>query len=342
MPVQNALQPVVKLHHVMVRWFHVVRFQKLNQTHKKWVHQQKREKLHDAILNADQADRAYDSFALFQTVNKFTPKSRKRRVQLRHADATIASPIQELQILRQFVQQTWTCPPFAMPSPDHAPGVPLSHDDLVAAFASIKPMKGVNPDSAPGLPWHVLAEDLVFQILPLLKQWWTTAPPHIPRCWRLGHLYMLPKPGKGVHKVDHLRPLALTDPIGKAILGALTRKALDASRHVLCQWPQVAFLPHRSALDAIRRVVCHASSIQELACHHRLSIHQKASGQKPPQLSGGFQVHLELSKAFDSAQRDQIFDQRTKLPVHSSIQHLRMAWHEQTFYRFGVGDLDGF
>lgn len=123
--------------------FFQVSFILLNRAHKKWVLQSKKQRLLDAVHTADQAARAYDSFALFQTVNRFTPKSRKRRVQLRTPEGTLASPSQELCMLKEFVCNTWTGPKFIIPDRYVSPGVPFTVQELEHALAKIDTLKGL-------------------------------------------------------------------------------------------------------------------------------------------------------------------------------------------------------
>ena len=80
-------------------------------------------------------------------------------------------------------------------------------------------------------PFHFLL--LFFGVLaPVLfsqlQTWWSRWPPIIPHSWKDGWLTMIPKVGKSPSKYEHLRPIALQEPLGKAVIGILTT----------LEWPQ--------------------------------------------------------------------------------------------------------
>lgn len=87
--------------------------------------------------------------------------------------------------------------------------------------------------------------------------------PFIPQRWKNGTLVLIPKPNRPTHTASLLRPLALMDPIGKAVIGLLTHKAMDTSWQVIAEWPQFSYLRARSAFDAINRVCTHAKAVRQ-------------------------------------------------------------------------------
>lgn len=87
----------------------------------------------------------------------------------------------------------------------------------------------------------------------------------------------------------------------------------------------------RSSLDAILRVVQHAKSVQEILETCRPSVHQRAATAQRIWFGGGLQVHLDIRKAFDHANRSAIITQLFE-SVPQSLAHLIASWHFGTSY----------
>eukprot|EP00438_Fugacium_kawagutii_P020881 Skav228301 [mRNA] locus=scaffold209:323073:334141:- [translate_table: standard] len=315
-------------------WSLVTIFRKHDRAHKKWVIDWKKTQIQDSIATADAAARAYDSFALYRTVNWFTPKTDRRKVRFRNNNGSPMGPRETLASLSSFATCTWTGPPLSLPPSLSPPGVPFSCSLLAQAFSEIPSMKGVSYDSAPGISWHEHADALADAIYPLFCQWWQQTPPFIPQRWRRGQLFLIPKPGEATSAPELLRPLALMDPVGKSILGILTKQALHCTRFTLCSMPQFGFLCYRSSLDALARVSSHAKHVRQLQQAARLSVQHRAEGRIRLAVLGGMQIHIDVNKAFDSANRqhivDQLFDFDFPLPL--PLAQLIACWHEGTTY----------
>ena len=132
-------------------WYHLTRFQVLrrkHQRHAKLVRQQEFDRI---IAQAHRAATRHDSFQLFRTINQFSPKQPRRRMQLRNALGSIASPVEELSILTEFVSKAWQGPA-QVPMPEQAPiEMPFSEEDLKRALQAIPATKAVARPFTPGL-----------------------------------------------------------------------------------------------------------------------------------------------------------------------------------------------
>lgn len=77
-----GMHPSLQLKDILCRWMHAARFSRLKKMHTAWVHFRKKQIVETIIDDADRAAQPYDSFRLFQSIHKLTPKTRKRRVHL--------------------------------------------------------------------------------------------------------------------------------------------------------------------------------------------------------------------------------------------------------------------
>ena len=104
-------------------------------------------------------------------------------------------------------------------------------------------------------------------------------------------------------------------------LGTALRAQAEAKIH---RWPLFAYLQGRSAHDAIRRVISHCSETKQLQFMLQHRIHQCAAGSTN-RLTGGLIISLDLSKAFDTVPRHQLFQSLRKLELDPQL--LSCLWH---------------
>ena len=213
-----------------------------------------------------------------------------------------------------------------------APGVPFSCEQLTEAFKRIPFSKASAPSCAPGPCWRIHAHELANIIFPCLQKWWNCTPPFIPQEWKDATLFLMPKPGKPYTRPQHLRPLALQDPIGKAVIGLLGRLARSDCLHRLRRMPQYAYLPYRGVVDAIDRVVRHCQQVRDLTIkYHRT--HPADPSTPNPMFFGGVQISLDLTRAFDALPRAALFESLSRLGVDSAVRQLLETWHHGTRYQ---------
>eukprot|EP00438_Fugacium_kawagutii_P007526 Skav231107 [mRNA] locus=scaffold2525:483158:488152:- [translate_table: standard] len=313
-------------------WHHVTAFRTLDKQHRKWVLHSKKQLMWEVIAEADKAARRHDSFSLFQLVHRFTPKTARRSMKLRNAQGHPAGPVEVVALLSRFVQDTWCGDEMVCVDSHICLGVPFTEADLAAALRAIPAMKGVSSNCCPGFPFVIHADRMAAILYPMLQRWWGSPDPWIPQIWRNGHLLMIPKPQKATHSASLLRPLALQDPVGKAILGILTQIAMMETRHELTRYPQFAFLGYRSSLDAIVRVTQHAKYVRSLVQSQRPTVQQRALKTPKHVVCGGAQIHIDIKRAFDQADRTVIFRRLALLSITPAVRVLMQAWHKDTCY----------
>ena len=168
---------------------------------------------------------------------------------------------------------------------------------------------------APGIAWRSHGPIIAPILHQILQQWWGTAPPFIPQHWRDGWMILLGKPMNPPTSYYNLRPIALQDPVGKALMGLLIQCACSDARPTMLPWPLWAFMPMRSTLDAICRVSHHCHQVAQLIASQRPTPHARALGLPMFQFCGGVTVMLDLERAFDGVSREKLFGQLHTLNI---------------------------
>ena len=318
-------------------WFHLTRFAILKRQHRRHSAQIRRNLFQSIVQSAQEAAQKHDMHRMYSLINRYAPKSTRRRPQIRNSHGAIASPQEELLILKNFVEDIWGGPRSIPVSLSQAPGIPFTLPELTEALRGIPLHRAVAHPFAPGLVWrsqsHVIAP-ILFQIL---GQWWSVNPPYIPQIWKDGWMLMLGKPNKPATTPYNLRPIALQDPVGKAIIGLLIRHACADAKPLMLPWPIWAYLPTRSTLDAICRVASHCKMVALLVASQKPTPHARALGVPKYCFCGGVSVMLDLERAFDNVSREKLFCQLHKLQIRPEITHLLTHWHTNTQYHFQHG-----
>ena len=235
-------------------WHHTCRFQVLKRQQQRIARTRKRQQLHDLMIEANTAANRHDNFTLYQAVQRLAPKQTKRRIRLRTSTGTIANSEEVLKLTEAHIKEVWAGPVCVRYDCTTPPGVPFTCEELASELSQIPVVKSVAKPFLPGLCWKVRARATAEFLYGLLEKWWNQTPIFIPQQWKQAWLIFIPKPHKSADRLTHLRPLALLEPIGKCVLGLLTKCLAEQLRPKIAAWPQFAFCANRSALDAIRRV----------------------------------------------------------------------------------------
>ena len=313
-------------------WFHASRFMFLKRLHRKQAFLVRSKRFQEVVDCAVDAAAQHNTHKLFQIINRFAPKQTRKQIQLRTSEGRMASPVESVALLNKFVADTWAGPQSFQMTFEAAPGVPFSVRQLERALALIPPGKAVAKPFAPGVVWKQHASILAPALHAKLLDWWSTTPPQIPCSWRHGWLFLIPKASKTPDSPHHLRPLALQEPVGKAILGLIIRLAMTEANDHLAIFPVWAYLVHRSTLDAIRRVSLHCAEIRELLQFQRSTPHKRVRRQPQYSLYGGLQICLDLRCAFDCVDRRRLFQRLHQLNISQSLIQLLTTWHEHSVY----------
>ena len=322
----------VTLPHLFKAWWHTARFQCLKRQAQSHAKQVRLIRFMEVTESATAAATRHDSHALFQIINKFTPKQAKRRMQLRNPQGHIANPIEEAAMLRQFIKETWQGPTrFPFPS-CHLTGLPFTVEELEQALRAIPIGKAVARPCAPGIVWKSMAPLIAPALHSILSDWWLGDSCFIPSWFKDSWMILIPKPNKPPVHPRALRPLALQEPVGKAVIGILASKVQTALMPDLTAWPIWSYLPMRSTQDALLRVAQHCCQTRSLLVAQRSTPASRAQGLKSHKVAGGLCIFLDIERAFDMVSRPQLFSKLQAFGIPPPIAKLLTLWHQETGY----------
>ena len=315
-------------------WFHIAKFSFFDKQHKQHAKILRKKKAIDLIQTANRYASQHDSFRLHHLIRTHSPKVPRRRIQIRNLRGELAHPHEEFAIIHNYMSTTWNddIPPTQLQLPP--PGIPFSEDELCRALQLVPATKAVAKPFLPGIVIKMLAPVLASHVYRLLQSWWSHNPPFFPAEWQDSWITFLAKPGKCPDRPEHLRAIALQEPIGKCVTGLLAQCALTQCFSTLAAWPQFAYLPHRSCQDAILRVSEHCRAVRHLIKSQRLTVFDRAAGVRPLATCGGIQLFLDLSKAFDCVNRSVLFEHLSKCGISVQLIALIQALHADTKYNF--------
>ena len=327
------LQPrVTTTRSILHVWFHVTKFAKLKRLHQKQARRIRRMQFAEVVETAAQAAAHHDTHKLFQVINRYAPKQPRKQIQIRNHEGHMATPHESAAIINKFVADTWHGPDQLHLHFDGPPGVPFSVSQLERALMLIPGTKATARPFAPGVVWRQHASFLAPILHARLTEWWSQQPPIIPSCWRHGWLFLIPKPLKPPVSPANLRPLALQEPVGKAVIGLLIHLAMLEAKTHLIRYPIWAYLEHRSTLQAIRRVILHCETVRNQVKMFRSTPHNRTLQRPCNGFYGGAQIFLDLQRAFDCVDRVKLFSKMHLLGISSSIIQILAHWHENMAY----------
>lgn len=91
-------------------WYHFARYSFLKRQQRRHAAQIRRLHFSDIVKTAQIAAQKHDMHKMFSLINRYAPKTARRRIQIRNASGAIATPPEELDLLKQFVQDIWGGP----------------------------------------------------------------------------------------------------------------------------------------------------------------------------------------------------------------------------------------
>ena len=288
-------------------WYHLAKFSRLKKRHRDHVKQLKKQQLQDLLTEVDTAAARFDSFQLFQIINRYSPKQPRKKIRLRRADGAPASTADVRQLTTDFIKTKWAGPTTVNLPIYPLQQLPFTADELEQEIARIPAVKSVAPQFLPGIIWKNASAQIARILYSQLNSWWTTTHIFVPAQWRHAWIAFLPKPNKIPCQLDHLRAIALMEPLGKSVLGIITSKFKDSLYPIVSTWPQFAYISHRSSSDAIRRVTEHCTETRQLLRNQQRNVHQRAANLPSFVVCGGLQMFLDISRAFDVIPRQPLF-----------------------------------
>ena len=313
-------------------WHHFAQISKSKRELSKACKRLKQQRLFDAVALAQDAADRHDTRKLFCIIRSIAPKMPFKLIRLRgqHGEAlTATAECDLLEAHFRSVFQSPDCPADVYMQP--LQGMPFTQSDLEAGLMKAAVTKAVAPGTLPNVLLRALAENLSQWLWPMLEELWMSSIPTIPQCWRDAWLCLLAK--RNVKKPTDTRPIALTDGIGKVVLGILTKVLKQHLMPSLCRLPIYAFIPNRGTEEALIVVTNHCRHVRS-QCEAQIgSFWSKMAGNRPAPLAGGALLSLDMSQAFDRLPRTYLAQGFADCQVPPDLAQMFLGWlHNATYH----------
>ena len=113
---------------------------------------------------------------------------------------------------------------------------PFSPDELCDGLQHLPLVKALSPEFAPAPFWKTASRPIAEYLDEFLHTCSQTS--SLPQCWSSGTLCFLPKNTKRTQQPGDLRPIALLEPCGKAVMGIFAARLAAEVDPELRRWPQ--------------------------------------------------------------------------------------------------------
>ncbi|CAE7367016.1 MCAT, partial [Symbiodinium sp. KB8] len=263
------------------------------------------------------------------------PKTKPRKLQL-HKDGRMLTPQAELQWITEAFGERYGSS-FAKTTPfpqrEHPPfQVPL---ELVQAqLEKLQVRKAVPPGAVPSAIWRMCAEEVSGFITNRVNETWSGPQIQVEQSWVDADVALLPKGKKSASTPLDMRPIGLQHPVGKVFMKILIQNARTTITNLVKEWPQTAYVSGRSTSTAIKTVLAHCAKVRNQCKQARLNIHQQYMGLERAPCSGGLQICMDMSAAFDLVAWADVRTALELAGIDPSVQELLLQWLRQVRYRF--------
>ena len=311
-------------------WYHVQQKDRARRQMKQTSKLARKHRLKQVYDAAVRADEAQNPFRMFQAIRELAPKQTYKRILLRSDQGVLLSPEQAADNLCEWLTNLYCAdqPQYGACSFDW----PFSQSDFQHGLEKLPLSKALAPEYAPAPFWRCAAGPIAAHLTDYFRSCSQMA--ELPRCWSSGFLCFLPKPHKRSQHPKDLRPIALLEPSGKVLMGNLAHQLHEQLWPLLRGLPQFAYAPGRSCEDALHRVIQHCTTARQLIALHKYPIHNQSQGTTPGEMGGGLILSLDLSKAFDAVDRNQLFQGLERLGVTDDLVNFLKSVYSCTSFSF--------
>ena len=291
---------------------------------------QRKQLLINKLQQASQAAARKDIRALYQTIKLISPKQQRGKVRIRTVDGELLEPQTEhAEISDYFHSLFGTDQPDIIPT-DRLQPVVFEKEELEASLQQLGTGRAVPRGHAPSSAWKHCRQVLSG---PLLEAVHTETAAGFPSWWADCSLALIPKPAKTIKRPESLRPLGIQDAAGKAVARVIKTRLYEQIRARLEQYPQFAYLQSRSTADAIQRVTAHCTAIRSQLKADRFTVHRRRQGTRRARFTGGAQLTLDMTTAFDKLPRQSLADSLAWANVDDNLASLILDVHLACRYR---------
>ena len=294
--------------------------------------QRRRNQLLSFVSESAAAAARGDQRALHKLIRQLAPKQKRHRMQIRGRHGYVLSEADEIAEVQQHMYSLYVdaeAPPLVVPLCSR---LPFQEVDILQAIKNLPTHKATPSNCAKSAFVKHTANILAPELHKRMSESWVDKTPVIPTSWKSSWLCWLPKPHKDLTKMTGWRGISLQNAVGKAVLKAIERQVRADCDEPLKQAPQFAYSSGRGTGEALFRALTHQSRVLYLSSLCNITPHDRAAGKRIPLLAGGFQVCLDVDKAFDRVSRTQLMSAVQSHKVSADAGSLVISWHDGTPY----------
>ncbi|CAE7728748.1 unnamed protein product [Symbiodinium sp. CCMP2592] len=321
---------------IVPAWRQWAEIQQAHALHKARSKQRSKQKRLDIVQSAQQAADEGNAYKVWQAVRRLVPRAPKKQLQL-HKDGKILSFDEELQWIvtaygdRFGAKAEIDCPQVQV---SDRGGLHIDPAEIAWQLARLNPRKAVPRCTAPAVVFKASSNIIAAPVAEHFNETWAQEDPQVDQDWADAEVALLPKAhGRSATPLDW-RPIGLQDPLGKCVMGLVVAQAREAIVRLVRQYPQCAYLPGRSTHTALRKVFQHCHGVREDCSKARRTIHDQHAGAAPVGCSGGLQISVDLSAAFDVVHWDHLKESLDLAGVNLLVQEVILQWLRQVRYLF--------
>ena len=212
--------------------------------------------------------------------------------------------------------------------------------DLQWYLSHLNPRKAVPKGTAPAVVWKACADIISDPVVHTFNAWQDGRPLVLQR-WADADVALLPKAhGRSDSPLDW-RPIGVQDPLGKCLMSTIILQAKSAIQTLITRFPQCAYVQNRATSTALCQVFAHCKDVRDRCAQARVNLHQKHEGQQRVKCSGGVQISLDLSAAFDMVEWAHVKQALDFAEVNIAVQEVLLLWLTQVRYVFRHRNLQG-
>ncbi|CAE7357226.1 unnamed protein product [Symbiodinium sp. CCMP2592] len=328
---------VGRLRAMVQAWKHRVRFLKMHRMVQKHSRQLRRTRLAQLLQEADAHTRSGCSQALFDLVRRVAPKQARKRSQLRSKEGKLLTPAEEARALQDFWRSVNGAPGSLLRS-GQASSYTVLQQDIEQALRDLQASKAAPPHCAPHAFWKLASSPVAEFMEDKVFSSWREDHAWVPDDWSAAWLVFLHKVGKANDDPASLRPIALLDPMGKAVSGVLKRHLEPYLLKATATLPLYGYLANRSPQQALTVVYEHCDRVRTAARAQTRSWYELRAGQKRSSCAGGLQVSVDFSQAFDRADRQLLVRALQFLEVPDDLTDVILRWTQNTVFHIDMAD----
>ncbi|CAE7214910.1 unnamed protein product [Symbiodinium sp. CCMP2592] len=209
------------LRNAVQAWRHWFQFHRMHKIVQKRSRQLRRKRLDELLTEAQAHERSGCTSAIFDILRRHAPKQPRRRAQLRSDTGKLLTPNEETKVLLDFwkgvnggIQHTWQASSVTVQ-------YDITRDELAQALQQLQARKSAPKHCAPHAFWNLAAHDIADFMDKHVFEAWRQGEARVFSEWAAAWLVFLGKVGKAGDSPAHLRPIALLEPMGKALAGVL-------------------------------------------------------------------------------------------------------------------------